>query len=102
MSRRKGPAIEGWYEDLETGRRFEVVDVDEDNGVVEVEYLDGEMEEIELDAWYDLDLERVEGPEGDEALLDEIEPEGDWGEDLDDEDDDEDDYGDWGDEDEDR
>ncbi|MGE0385202.1 MAG: DUF6763 family protein [Gammaproteobacteria bacterium] len=63
MSRDTEPVVESWYEDLETGRRFEVVDFDEDDAEVEIRYLDGDTETIDLDEWYELDLEQLEPPE---------------------------------------
>jgi hypothetical protein len=70
--------------------------VDEDDELVEIEYLDGEIEELDLDTWHELDLEPTEEPEGwsDEADADdedEEEEEDDDDYDDDDEDDDEDD-----------
>ena len=63
MSRDTEPVVASWYEDLETGRHFEVVDFDEDDAVVEIQYDDGDTDEIDLDEWYELDLEPVEPPE---------------------------------------
>ena len=37
--------------------------VDETDGTVEVQYFDGDVESMELDAWYALDIEGVEAPE---------------------------------------
>jgi hypothetical protein len=69
--------------------------VDEDSELVEIEYLDGEIEEIDLETWHEMDLEQTDEPEGwaesdedeDEEEEDE-EDEDDWDEDEDDEDDD--------------
>jgi hypothetical protein len=65
--------------------------VDEDDELVEIEYLDGEIEELDLDTWHELDLELTEEPEGwsDEADADEEEEEEE--EDFDDDDDEDDD-----------
>jgi hypothetical protein len=69
-----------WYENVEEDETFRVLSVDEDAELVEIEYLDGDIEEIDLDTWHEMDLERIEEPEG-------------WagGDDEDEEDDDEDD-----------
>jgi hypothetical protein len=32
--------------------------------LVEIEYLDGEIEELDLDGWRELDLEKIDQPEG--------------------------------------
>jgi hypothetical protein len=80
-----------WYENVEEDETFRVLSVDEDAELVEIEYLDGDIEELDLDAWHEMDLERIEEPEGwaasddDEEEDDEEEEEE---EDLDDDDDD--------------
>jgi hypothetical protein len=95
-----------WFEDLEENEVFLVLSVDPDEELVEIQYENGDIEEIDLDTWHELDLERAEKPEGwpsaeetaagDEAAeLDEEDEDEDW-----DEDDDEDDD-DWDDEDDD-
>jgi hypothetical protein len=85
-----------WYENVEEDESFRVLSVDEDAELVEIEYLDGDIEELDLDAWHEMDLERIEEPEG---WADEDEDEDD--EDLDEDDEDLDDD-DWDDEDEDE
>jgi hypothetical protein len=93
MSRDTEPVVNTWYEDLETGRQFAVVDVDEDEAVVEIQYEDGDTEDIDLDEWYELDLELIESPEDwdDEEGDDEFEE----ADDLDDDTDDADGGEDW-------
>jgi hypothetical protein len=85
-----------WYENVEEDETFRVLSVDEDAELVEIEYLDGDIEELDLDAWHEMDLERIEEPEGwagnDEEDDDEDEEEEeDEDEDLDEDDDDWDD-----------
>lgn len=101
MSRDNEPVVDNWYENLESGRKFEVTDIDEDNGMIEIQYLDGDTAELDLDEWYELELEAIEAPEEAEGYDDEDEEDE---EDLDEEDDldedeDEDDE-DWDDDDE--
>jgi hypothetical protein len=90
-----------WYENVEEDETFRVLSVDEDAELVEIEYLDGDIEELDLDAWHEMDLERIEEPEGwaadDEEEAEEEEEE----EDLDEDDDDDDDWDDDDDEDDD-
>jgi hypothetical protein len=85
-----------WYENLEDEETFRVLSVDEDSELVEIEYLDGDIEEMDLDTWHELDLERIEEPEGwagddlddeDEDDDDEDEDDDDWEDDDDDDDD---------------
>lgn len=57
------PIAGNWYERLDKGQRFEVVGFDEDKGIIEIQYFDGDLDEIELNEWYDLDIEPIEAPE---------------------------------------
>ncbi|MBL8258400.1 MAG: hypothetical protein JNM60_01135 [Candidatus Competibacteraceae bacterium] len=57
------PIIGNWYRNEETGNDFEVVALDEDAQTIEIQYFDGEVEELDLDAWYELPLEMIEAPE---------------------------------------
>ncbi|TCO83681.1 hypothetical protein EV699_10165 [Plasticicumulans lactativorans] len=57
------PIVGTWYRDLESRALFEVVAYDEDGRTVEVQYQDGEIEEIDADDWYERLLEAVEAPE---------------------------------------
>jgi hypothetical protein len=89
-----------WYENVEDDETFRVLSVDEDAELVEIEYLDGDIEELDIDAWHEMDLERIAEPEGwvaPEAAADDDDDE----EDEDEEDDEDDDWDDDEDEDED-
>ena len=100
MSRDFEPVPGQWYENLEDEESFRVLTVDEDSELVEIEYLDGEIEEIDLETWHEMDLERIEEPEGwaesdedededeEEEEEDEDEDDDDWDDDEDDEDED--------------
>jgi hypothetical protein len=89
VSREYAPVPGKWYENKEEDETFRVLTVDEDDELVEIEYLDGEIEELDLDTWHELDLEPTDEPEG-------------WSDDADDEDEDEEDFDDDEDEDEDE
>ena len=95
MGRDYEPVKGQWYENLEEDESFRVLSVDEDAELVEIEYLDGDIEELDLDAWHELDLERIDEPEGwaggDDEDEDEEEEEDEEDDDWDDDDDDEDD-----------
>ncbi|MEY3337573.1 MAG: DUF6763 family protein [Ilumatobacteraceae bacterium] len=97
MSRDNEPVKGQWYENVEDEETFRVLSVDEDAEVVEIEYLDGEIEELDLEEWREFDLDLIDEPEG---WSDEDDEDEDDDEDWDDEDEDEDD--DWDDEDEDE
>ncbi len=103
MGRDYEPVAGQWYENLEEEDSFRVLSVDEDAELVEIEYLDGDIEELDIDTWHELDLERIAQPEGWTAPEDEDEDEDeedeeedededdDWDEDDDDDDDDDED-----------
>ena len=84
MSRDYEPVPGQWYENLEEEESFRVLTVDEDSELVEIEYLDGDIEEVDIEAWHEMDLEHTTEPEGWAASQEEKEEE----EDDDDEDDD--------------
>lgn len=102
MGRDHNPVPGQWYESLEDGETFQVLSVDEDSELIELQYEDGDVEELDYETWQELDLDLTEAPEGwtapdredeDDEDLDEDE---DWDDDDDDDDgdDDEEDYGD--------
>lgn len=99
MARDYDPVQGKWYEDLEENEVFKVLSVDPDQELVEVQYENGDIEEIDLDTWHELDLEQAEEPEG--WASDDEDEEDDEDEDEDEDDWDEDDDDDWDDEDED-
>ena len=101
MSRDYEPEPGQWYEDLDHEDTFRVLSVDPDEALVRIQWLDGEVEDLDVDEWNELDLELAEEPEGwvdededsDEEDLDEedwdedeTEEDDDWDEDEDDED----------------
>jgi hypothetical protein len=91
VSRDYEPVPGQWYENLEEEESFRVLSVDEDSELVEIEYLDGDIEEIDLETWHEMDLERIQEPEGWSESDDEDETEEDeedWEEDEDEDDDD--------------
>lgn len=97
MSRDNEPVVGQWYEIIDEDETFRVVSVDEDEELVEIEYLDGERDKFDLEEWHELDLELIDEPEGwsDEDDEDEEDDE-EWDEEDEEEEDD-----DWDEEDED-
>ncbi|MEJ1961483.1 MAG: DUF6763 family protein [Gammaproteobacteria bacterium] len=103
MSRDYEPAPGQWYDNLEEEEQFRVLSVDEDSELIEIEYLDGDIEEIDVEAWHEMDLEKIPEPEGwsgadeedddedEEEEEDEDEDDDDWDDDDDEDDDDEED-----------
>jgi hypothetical protein len=103
VARDYDPVQGQWYEDLEENEIFKVLSVDPDEEIIEIQYENGDIEEIDLDTWHELDLEHAQEPEGwasddeeeeDDDEVDEEEEDDDWDEDEDDDD--------WDDEDEDE
>jgi len=71
MTNELEPIEESWYYDLEQNRHFIVVAVDEDEGLIEIQHENGEIEELEMEEWEDLDVEVSEEPEDWNEPLDE-------------------------------
>jgi len=67
------PIAGNWYQHLDKGQKFEVVAVDEVSALVEIQYFDGDTDELSLDGWYDLDIEPIEAPEDWTGPLDDVE-----------------------------
>ncbi len=90
VSRDYEPVVGQWYENLEEEESFRVLSVDEDSELVEIEYLDGDIEELDIEAWHEMDLDRIAEPEGwsEPDDDDDDEDEEDWEEDEDEDDDD--------------
>ena len=60
MAREYEPAVGQWYENIDENESFRVLSVDEDAELVEIEYLDGDIEEIDLETWHELDLDKID------------------------------------------
>jgi len=90
VSRDYEPVVGQWYENLEEEESFRVLTVDEDSELVEIEYLDGDIEEMDIESWHEMDLERIEQPEGwsESDDEDEADDDEDWDEDDDEDEDD--------------
>jgi len=95
MSHELDPKVGRWYRRLDDEQLFKVVSLDEDEGLVEIKTVDGEIEELDSTEWVELDLEAAEPPEDyvdqDEKKDEDEEESEDWDDDEDDEDDDLDD-----------
>lgn len=95
MAREFEPVVGQWYENIDENDSFRVLSVDEDAELIEIEYLDGDIEEIDVDTWAEFDLDKIDQPEGWTGAAigaddeDDDEDDDDW--DDDDDDDDEDD-----------
>ena len=63
MSTELDPIVGNWYRPTEKEEPFRVVEIDEDEGTITVQNPDGDLEQIEEDAWFELDIEPAEQPE---------------------------------------
>jgi hypothetical protein len=98
VAREFEPVVGQWYENIDENDSFRVLSVDADAELIEVEYLDGDIEEIDLDTWAEFDLDKIEQPEGwsGEALGkaeddDDEDADDDWDDDEDDDEDEDED-----------
>ncbi|MEJ0098286.1 MAG: DUF6763 family protein [Pseudomonadota bacterium] len=59
------PVVGDWYRhpDADKGGMFQVLDIDAEEGTVEVQYFDGDIEELPRDAWQSQGMERCAQPE---------------------------------------
>jgi len=64
--------IGAWYQES-GGQPFEVVAVDIDTATIEIQYFEGEVEELELETWREMQLLAVEAPEDWTGAFDELE-----------------------------
>ncbi len=64
MGREHDPVRGQWYENLEDDDLFKVLSIDEDAELIEIQYVDGDIEEIDYDTWKELDLDTTVEPEG--------------------------------------
>lgn len=61
MANELEPLVGQWYWHHDKGQSFMVVAVEED--LVEIQHYDGDLEEMDLDAWSEMDIEPGEAPE---------------------------------------
>ena len=67
------PEIGSWYEDRRQ-RKFEVVAYDEDKELIEIQYFDGNVGELELSEWRERVLVEIAPPEDWAGAYDKVEP----------------------------
>jgi hypothetical protein len=57
------PQIGQWYRHLDKGQIFQVTGLDQPSGTIEIQSFDGDLDEIDQEAWSGLPLELAEAPE---------------------------------------
>ncbi len=55
--------VGSWYHETSQHLVFEVVAIDEDAGTIELQHLDGEIDEFDAETWEELELAEIEPPE---------------------------------------
>jgi hypothetical protein len=73
MTTEADPLVGQWYQYLDKGQRFKVNALDESGGFIEIQYFDGDIEEITEETWYISDIEPISIPEDWTGPLDDIE-----------------------------
>lgn len=72
MSEDIRPIVGNWFRDNE-GNIFEVVAMDEDDNHIEIQYFEGEIDEMDFEAWDNSVAEQVEQPEDWSGPYDDLE-----------------------------
>ena len=67
------PVVTQWYRHLDKGQQFQVTAFDEDEGTVEIQHFDGDVEEVDLDEWSEMEIELIEPPEDWTGPVDDVE-----------------------------
>ena len=62
MSSQEFPIVGNWYRDFNQ-QLFEVVALDDADNLIEIQYFNGDIDEMDYDAWYGLVAENVPPPE---------------------------------------
>ena len=75
MTTRLMPEVGCWYRDRQDGHLFQVVALDEHDGTVEMQDLDGDIDELEMDSWFDMSLDIAAAPEDPLGPGDPLDPE---------------------------
>lgn len=66
------PIVGNWYRGPD-GLLFEIVAIDAKEGMAEIQYFDGEVDELDLETWDDLGLEAMAEPEDWSGPFDDLE-----------------------------
>jgi hypothetical protein len=68
------PIVGQWYLHRDKGEMFRVVAVDTPTAYIEIQSFDGDVEELDADAWREMDIEAAEAPEDWTGPFDDVEP----------------------------
>ena len=73
MGTRLIPEVGHWYAHRDKGQMFQVVAYDPDDGYVEIQDFDGDVDELDLDTWFAMPLDPAEAPEDWTGPVDDVE-----------------------------
>ncbi len=62
MPAQDNPIVGNWYS-TPKNEQFKVVAINEDDETIDIQYFNGDVDEINLDTWYESDLEQIAAPE---------------------------------------
>ena len=57
------PTIGQWFQDQGNQQLFEVVAADRDEGTIQIQYLDGEIADLDVESWAEFKLRIAAAPE---------------------------------------
>ncbi len=63
MASRTLPTVGTWYAHRGKGQLFQVVAFDEDDGLIELQDFEGDVDEVDLDTWLEMPLDPAAPPE---------------------------------------
>jgi hypothetical protein len=75
MVNRTLPEVGQWYAHRDKGQMFQVVAFDEDDGLIELQDFDGDVDEVDLDTWRAMPLDPAEPPEDWSGPVDDVDAE---------------------------
>jgi hypothetical protein len=67
------PILGSWYKDVENNLTFKIVNIEETDDSIEVQYLNGDIGAYDHDSWYNSTFDYIEDPEDWSAPFDDIE-----------------------------
>ncbi|MDG1485891.1 MAG: hypothetical protein P8Q25_06115 [Porticoccaceae bacterium] len=63
------PTIGHWYQDIAVHRLFQVIALDEYSATIDIQYEDGEIDELDLDSWSQMTVAESNPPEDWQSLF---------------------------------
>jgi len=72
MDNELDPIVGNWYRRIDGQELFRVVGLDETRDAVEIQNFDGDVEEVDVNTWFDMELELAEAPEDWTGPIDDV------------------------------